>query len=204
MGLFSKNLPKKPIITLPKGYSEQKAIDEIYRDVFFMMAQKKDEKDKLLYSVTSTFVLKFSVNYAQALINEFKKRFSRDLTLLGDEYWHKIEATFFEGVYVCTLIFYNNKKIRSETIEVPTGKQFEEYFAMETKKFDNSSNYADVLIPPYLFQVIKKISLLIFSELTKEEIFSQTSEEFQKSILMQYMHLSGAILASYLIQDSFL
>lgn len=204
MGLFSNKLPKKPIVTLPKGYSEEKAIEEIYRDAFLMMAQKKDEKDKLLYSITSKFVLNFSVNYAQALINEFKKRFPNDNTIVGDQYWHKIEATFFEGVYVCTLIFYNNKKIRGESIEIPTGKQFEEFFSKEAKKFNESSNYADVLIPPYLFQVIKRISLLIFNELAKDELFSKTSKEFQEAILMQYMHLSGAILASYLIQDSFL
>jgi hypothetical protein len=204
MGLFSKNLPKKPITTLPSGYSEEKAVDEIYKSVFFMMAENKAEKDKLLNEITSPFVLKFSINYAQALVNEFKKRFPNDLMLLGDNEWHKIEATFFEGVYICTLIFYNNKKIRGETIQVPTGKQFDDFFAKETKKFDKSSDYADILIPPYLFKVIKSVSLLIFNELIKDEPFSKTSKEFQKSILIQYMHHSGGILAAYLIQDSFL
>ena len=169
-----------------------------------MMSDNKPEKDKLLNSVTSALVLKFSTNYAQALINEFKMRFPKDIEILGTDLWHTIEATIFEGVYVCTLIFYNNKKIRRETIEVPTGKQFEEYFSKEIKKFDVSSEYADTLIPPYLFQVIKNTSLMIFGELMKSENFTKTSEEFKKSILMQYMHHSGAVLAAYLIQDSFL
>ncbi len=204
MGLLSKNLPKKPIVSLPSGYSEEKAADEIYKRVFFMLAQKKGEKDQLLHSITSACVLRFSDNYAQAVVNEFKKRFPHDLIVLGGNEWHKIEATFFEGVYICTLIFYNNKDIRDETIQVPTGKQFDDFFAKETKKFDESSDYADILIPPYLFQVLKRFSLLTFNELIKSEQFSKISKEFQESILIQYMHYSGTILAAYLIQDSFL
>ena len=204
MGLFTNNLPKKPIVTLPSGYSEDKLINRIYMDVIFGFGKDKKEKDKLLYSVTSSQVLKFSINYAQALVNEFKSRFPDDLVILGNDYWKKIEATFFEGVYMCTLIFDGEKSVRGETIQVPTGMQFEEYFEKECKKFDESSTYADILIPPYMFQVIKKFSMSIFNELMKEESFLKTSKEFQESMLIQYMHLSSAVLAAYLIQDSFL
>jgi len=204
MGLFSKKLPKRIIVTLPAGYSEEKAINEINRDILFMVGQSKEKKDKLLYSITSSEVLNFSIRYSQTLISEFKKRHKNDLMIIGDERWKTIEATFFEGIYVCTLIFYNNKHIRDETIQVPTGKKYEDFFNNEIKEFDKSSDYADNLIPPYLFKVFKNVSLMVFNEIAKDEQFIKTSEEFRGAILMQYLHLSAAVLGAYLIQDSFL
>lgn len=204
MSLFTRNLPKKPIITLPSGYSEEKAVDALYKSILFMVAEKQEQKKKLLASATTNTVLTFSNNISHAWVKSFKAKFPDDVELLGDQLWHKVEATFFEGVYICTLIFYNDKRIRGEEIQLPTGRQFEEYFLKEVKKFDQHTDYVDVLIPPYLFQVIKKVSLLILNALTDEKQFLKTSKEFQESILVQYMHFSTAVLAAYLIQDSFL
>jgi hypothetical protein len=126
-----------------------------------------------------------------------------DILTIGDKNWQSIESTFIEGVYTGTSIFYNEKLLRGEPVRVPTGKQFEEYFYNEVKEFDKSSDYADTLLPAYLFNVTKNLSILVFGKLTKDPVFTQVNEEFMPAIIMQFWHVLLNTVAAYLIQDTY-
>jgi hypothetical protein len=202
--MFFSNKPKKPIKSLPEGLSEEEAIKSIYRDVKLALMYEKD-KDNVLKKITSTLVLNSSIKYAKQMVIEFKKRYPDEEKNIDPEIWKTLEAFFFEGIFYSSQIYYSDKFLREKggTITVPTGKEFEAYYLKEITKFDKSNDYADILIPKYLFATVKEIALFVFSILSKDEAFSKTSEKFKESFLIQYMHALGNYLASYLIQDSF-
>ena len=180
-------LPNKPIISLPVGYSEEEATNVIVNRVILMTADTKEEKDKILHSITAQSVYNLSLRFADALLQEFSNRYREDIEQLEGA-WAIFQSTIAEGIYIGTLIFYCNKNLRKEEIIVPTGKQFEEYLNTEILKFDRFDEYADTLIPPYLFQAIKNISLTVFNLFSKEKNFPKTSKEFKEAVLVQYLH----------------
>jgi len=200
--MFSLGKPKKPIKSLPAGLSEEEAIKSIYRDVKLALVYEKD-KDNVLKKITSTFVLNSSINYAKQMVIEFKKRYPDEEKNIDSEIWNTLEAFFLEGIFYSSQIYYSDKLLRGQTITVPTGKEFDTYYLKEITKFDKSNDYADILIPKYLFATVKEIALFVFSILSKDETFLKTSEKFKESFLIQYMHALSNYLASYLIQDSF-
>jgi len=199
--LFSSK-PKNPIKSLPTGYSEEQVIKEITRDVRLALYYEQD-KDNELKKITSVLVLNNSVTFAKMLTGEFKTRYPDDAAKLDESFWISLEGDLRMGIFLSSQIYYRNKQLRGEVIKVPTGKEFETYYMSEIKKFDKSSKYADLLIPSYLFKVIKEVALMVFSMYSEDKRFSDISEKFKESFLIQYMHALGTYLASYLIQDSF-